>query len=449
MNRNERLSQSNQDDIFAAAVSRLEAGEAIADILASYPPSLHAELAEILSIVQATAQLGRAPVPLPSPSRRAAAKRDFLAAAAQMRAAQEATSTISPIATPTRATVNSRPAARSAARRAALRRMSLWERFNVGLQSLFSAPALRLAPLIVTLALVLFSTGTLVTLAQTAVPGDLAYTLKQWIRKQELVLAPASQRDLVRQEQERELAADVAKAASRADANSAVIRAEDTQIYYGRNGRLLKIGGLTVMDRYQPDANVEIFKEMSIEGDLLPGTQVSLEYQIMPGQSATVQGIALTVVAPPSDTDVLDTDVLDEVVPGITPPDVGACAVAQPEGWVPYTVRAGDNLTFLASRGGTSITKLMEVNCLQSENILIGDTLYVPAPALETNRPLLTCGSAVPANWTLYEVQAGDSLSVIAARSGISLDELMAINCLNSDIIVIGAQLYVPPAASD
>jgi LysM repeat protein len=327
--------------------------------------------------------------------------------------------------------------------------MSLWERFNVGLQSLFSAPALRLAPLIVTLALVLFSTGTLVTLAQTAVPGDLAYTLKQWIRKQELVLAPASQRDLVRQEQERELAADVAKAASRADANSAVIRAEDTQIYYGRNGRLLKIGGLTVMDRYQPDANVEIFKEMSIEGDLLPGTQVSLEYQIMPGQSATVQGIALTVVAPPSDTDVLDTNVLDEVVPGINPPDVGACAVAQPEGWVPYTVRAGDNLTFLASRGGTSITKLMEVNCLQSENILIGDTLYVPAPALETNRPLLTCGSAVPANWTLYEVQAGDSLSVIAARSGISLDELMAINCLNSDIIVIGAQLYVPPAASD
>jgi len=123
--------------------------------------------------------------------------------------------------------------------------------------------------------------------------------------------------------------------------------------------------------------------------------------------------------------------------------------VAQPEGWVPYTVRAGDNLTFLASRGGTSITKLMEVNCLQSENILIGDTLYVPAPALETNRPLLTCGSAVPAAWTLYEVQAGDSLSVIAARSGISLDELMAINCLNSDIIVIGAQLYVPPAASD
>ena len=99
--------------------------------------------------------------------------------------------------------------------------MNPWERFMAGLQDLFGSGAVRLAPLVITLVLVLFSTSTLVSMAQTSIPGDWAYTLKQWIRQQELQLAPASQLDQVRQQQEQELAADVAKAANRADANNA------------------------------------------------------------------------------------------------------------------------------------------------------------------------------------------------------------------------------------
>ena len=321
--------------------------------------------------------------------------------------------------------------------------MSPWERFTTGLQELFSPRALRLAPLIVTLALVLFSTTTVVTITQAAVPGDLAYTLKQWIRKQELELAPASQRDLVRQEQERELAEDVAKAASRADANSAIIQAEDTQVYYGRNGRLLKIGGLIVMDRYQPDANVEVFKEMTVEGDLQPGAQVNLTYQIMPGQSDTVQGIAVTVVAPPNESELIELD-----VPTSELTEAGTCSVSQPEGWVPYHVQSGDNLTFLANRGGTSVSKIVEVNCLDSDEIVIGTQLYVPANSLKTDLPLLQCGNNVPENWVIYEVQAGDNLSVLAERGGVSVDEIMATNCLDDEIIRIGQKLYLPANAA-
>jgi LysM repeat protein len=239
------------------------------------------------------------------------------------------------------------------------------------------------------------------------------------------------------------LAEDVAKAANRADANSAIIQAEDTQVYYGRNGRLLKVGGLTVMDRYQPDANLEVFKEMTIEGDLQPGARVDLTYQIMPGQSDTVQGIALTVVAPPNEAEIIEVD-----LPANELPQAGACSVSQPEGWVPYTVQSGDNLTFLANRGGTTVSKIAEVNCLESEVIVIGAKLLVPADSLKTDLPLLQCGSDKPADWVLYEVQAGDNLSVLAERGGVSVADVMAVNCLDGETIVIGAKLYLPESAA-
>ncbi|HXF61845.1 MAG TPA: hypothetical protein VNK95_09510, partial [Caldilineaceae bacterium] len=291
----------------------MERGEALEQILASYPAAMRAELLDMLSIVQVAQEIGRAPVPRPPAARQAAAKRNFLAAAAQMREAQvrEAklaeTRAVQPVMTPAPRQELRAPAL-APRRKPAVRQASPWERLVEGFQALFTHRTLRLAPLILVLAVVLLSTSTLVTMAQTAVPGDLAYSLKQWIRKQELELAPPDQRELVRQEQERELAEDVRRAAERADQNSAVIQAEDTQIYYGRNGRLLKIGGLTVMDRYQPDANVETFKEMTIVGDLQPGAQVHLTYQILPGQSDTVQGIALEVVAPPDETLVITPD---------------------------------------------------------------------------------------------------------------------------------------------
>lgn len=437
MNRNHRVPQFNSDDIFAEAVGRLEAGETLDKILASYPAAMRDDLFDMLSVVQIARELGQAPVPRPSPARRAAAKQNFLAAAAQMREEQQGMATVH---TPAPATVPT-PQRRAARRKGQVRRMGLWERFVDGFQSFFASRSLRLAPMIFMLALVLLSTSTLVTMAQASVPGDLAYSFKQWIRKQELEFAPPDRRALVRQEQERELAADVARAAERADQNSAIIQAEDTQIYYGRNGRLLKIGGLTVVDRYQPDANVETFKSMAVEGDLQPGSQVHIVYQILPGQSDTVQGITLTVLAPPAEQ--------PGAVPGeveVIQPQVVGCAVSQLEGWVPYEVKAGDNLTFLATRGNTTVDKLMAVNCLEGEIILIGAKLYVPAESLKTDGPLLRCGADIPKDWTLYEVQPGDNLTIIAQRTGAGIADIMAVNCLKGDTILIGAQLYVPAA---
>ena len=432
MNGNHRFPNLSPDDVFEEAVSRLETGESIESIVASYPYADTAELTGFLQIVQVAQQIQHEPIPRPTAARRSAAKQNFLNAAADLKRKEMAAQANRPVRIaepPRRRTVAPAPAP------------GLFERMAEGFQAVFSVRTLRLAPLIITLALVLLSASTFVTMAQSAVPGDLTYSFKQWMRKQELQLAPPDRREIVRQAQEQELAEDVKKAAVRADNNSAVIQAEDTQVFYGRMGRLLKVGGLTVMDRYQPDANVEEFRPMDVEGDLIPGATVSLVYQIMPGQSDTVQGISLSVVAPPVETPTPEADVVPSV--DVQPRD-DACTIKQPEDWVEYEVTPGDNLTFLAKRGDVTVDDLMAANCLESETILIGAKLYVPAKAVDPEQSVTGCDAERPEGWVAHEVQIGDNLTVLAAQRGATVDELMAANCLTSDTIVLGSTLYLP-----
>lgn len=455
------------DEVFEQAVARLEAGEAIETIIASYPTADGEELRDFLTIVQATQQIRTGPIPQPSATQRRKAKQNFLAAAAELRAertdaaaqavpetdervvASETTADSTPTAnkatsgTASATTAKrSRQATRGRAQSAGT--ANWWQNILQSLQSIFTVRTLRLAPLIMMIAVVLLSTSTLVTVAQSAVPGDLTYSLKQWIRKHELELAPADQREIVRQMQEMELAEDVRRAAMRADTNATVIQAEDTQVFYGRNGRVLRIGGLTVLDRYQPDANQESFDAMTIEGDLLPGALVRLNYQIMPGQSETVQGISLAVIEPPDETTAATEPDVSDGEPTAVPAAEPTCSAELPEDWVVYQVRPGDNLTFIANRGDISVGELMEANCLEGETIVIGTTLFVPAEATEPRTGAPTCDAEIPAGWGEYEVQVGDNLSQIADRTDTTVDEIKTVNCLTSDTILIGATLLVP-----
>lgn len=55
------------------------------------------------------------------------------------------------------------------------------------------------------------------------------------------------------------------------------------------------------------------------------------------------------------------------------------------------------------------------------------------------------CVPTAPEGWIRYQVRAGDALSSLAIQTGITLDELMAVNCLtNPRLIVIGQTLWLP-----
>ena len=417
------------DDVFAEAAERLVAGEALDSIIVSYPVEYQAELRDMLMLVGLTQQLRVTPVPVPSSMQRRAAKQSFLTAAAAIRADMAGA-----------------PAVEAAQAPGLMDRIAdALARFWDGLQVLFTVRTVRLAPLIIVLAFVMLSTSTLVTMAQASVPGDLAYSLKQWMRKQELELAPADQRDQVRNAQEQQWAEDIKRAAAKADHNAAIIQAEDTQVYYGRIGRMLKIGSLSVMDRFQPDANVEQFEQMAVDGELQPGVEVRLTYQILPGQSGTVQGIALKVLSSEPVQDVLP---LEDAKPGAAEsaqPDA-ACVVKAPDGWAEYVIKPGDNLTVLAQRGETTIDQIVAVNCLDSTNIWAGAVILVPSATAEYDPTASRCNAAVPEGWVEYTVKPGDNLSTLAVRGATTVDAIMANNCLGDTTIWVCEVLYLPPA---
>lgn len=99
------------------------------------------------------------------------------------------------------------------------------------------------------------------------------------------------------------------------------------------------------------------------------------------------------------------------------------------EGVLTYTVQPGDNLSTIAKRHGMTTRELKELNGLTSDLIHPGDVLVVSK------------GHTVDAG--TYTVKAGDNLSTIAKRHGMTTQELKAMNGLTSDRIYPGQVLKV------
>lgn len=73
-------------------------------------------------------------------------------------------------------------------------------------------------------------------------------------------------------------------------------------------------------------------------------------------------------------------------------------------------------------------------------------TLTRTPPPSRTPLPTV-CVTTEPQEWQIYQVQPGDTLSGLAANRGITLMQLMSVNCLNdSNFIVVGQRLILPPA---
>lgn len=136
---------------------------------------------------------------------------------------------------------------------------------------------------------------------------------------------------------------------------------------------------------------------------------------------------------------------------------VTAQPCGRPAGWQPYLVQPGDTLTSLALRSGTTVAAIMNANCLKATVIYAGQRLYLPrALTYPTQTPTSTptkmpptatptqCVIDPPAGWVAYVVQAGDSLYDLALRHGTTIYEVRQVNCLSSDAISPGQQLYLP-----
>lgn len=121
-----------------------------------------------------------------------------------------------------------------------------------------------------------------------------------------------------------------------------------------------------------------------------------------------------------------------------------------------HLVRAGDTLSSIARLYGTTVPALKLANGLSSDRIWVGQTLIVPAAANSIapagSRQFLpySSGNTIISCSDPYTVRPGDTLSVIATRCSVAVDDLKSINSLTSQSILRpGQTLLITAPASE
>ncbi len=102
-----------------------------------------------------------------------------------------------------------------------------------------------------------------------------------------------------------------------------------------------------------------------------------------------------------------------------------------------YTVKKGDNLYNIAARYNTSVTAIMNLNNLTSQNLSIGQQLKIPSQSTITKTTPTT-----PSTIT-YIVKKGDNLYGIARKYNTTIDVIKRKNNLTSNNLSIGQKLII------
>lgn len=98
-----------------------------------------------------------------------------------------------------------------------------------------------------------------------------------------------------------------------------------------------------------------------------------------------------------------------------------------------YTVKVGDNLYSIAKRYNVTVNDIIETNNLSSNILSIGQELKIP----------ISTSGDIDNQYSTYIVQSGDSLYKIANKFGMTVDQLMAINNLETTSLSVGQVLKV------
>ena len=106
------------------------------------------------------------------------------------------------------------------------------------------------------------------------------------------------------------------------------------------------------------------------------------------------------------------------------------------EDYIIYTVKSGDTLYGIAKSYNITPNELMNYNNLNSSVLSIGQNLKIPFQDIKEEQENI--------EYIIYIVKPGDSLYSIARTYGISVNDIMSLNNLNSSLLNIGQTLKIP-----
>lgn len=107
-----------------------------------------------------------------------------------------------------------------------------------------------------------------------------------------------------------------------------------------------------------------------------------------------------------------------------------------------YTVQSGDTLSGIANKFGTNYESLASLNNISNPNrIYVGQVLKLSANSSTASSVYQTTTNVTPAG--SYSVKAGDSLSAIAARYGMSYETLARLNNISDPNRIVAGQRIV------
>jgi murein DD-endopeptidase MepM/ murein hydrolase activator NlpD len=114
-----------------------------------------------------------------------------------------------------------------------------------------------------------------------------------------------------------------------------------------------------------------------------------------------------------------------------------------------YVVDNGDTLSGIASSKNSSVEKIMKFNNMSSARIKPGQDLKIPRDKIikadTQNQSTVNSANNEAENVKVYyTVRKGDTLSAIAARRNLPVEEIMDANNLSSDFIKAGQELVLP-----
>lgn len=102
-----------------------------------------------------------------------------------------------------------------------------------------------------------------------------------------------------------------------------------------------------------------------------------------------------------------------------------------PGDYIVYTIKKGDSLYKIANQYNISVDEIIDYNDLSTANLSIGQQILIPINNKQTE-------------YNTYTVKKGDSLYKIALANDTTVDSLMKINNLSTNILTIGQQLLIP-----